>query len=209
MGPKKRTAILFEILIGLGLISILLTCLFTFVIECAKCDVKLDAAREKIGQRIYLQTRLQSVLTSLTSSDSFFTLKLEKEKDESLMIQFDNGIDPDPTFSGPICGKFHLDGDRLMLTTWATEHEEKSREEILLSGVDRFEFEFLGKKNDSKEKMRTINAELAWRSRWAKTDLAIPSIIRLLVWEKKEKEPVRFAFLLPSSEPFITYRASI
>lgn len=202
-------AILFEILIALSLISVLLTCLFSFMVGSAKCETKLDAARQTIGNRAYLQTRLQSVLTSVIPGE-FYMKKFDREKTESLVIAFDNDIDPDPAFSGPIHGRIHIDEKQnLALSLWPPEQEDTWRKEVLLPNVERFEFEFLGKKGTEKEKMRPINAQWAWRSRWTKTDLAIPSVIRLLVWEKKQEEPVRFAFLLPSSQPLITYGAAL
>lgn len=173
------------------------------MVESAKCETKLDAARQKIDARAQVQTRLQSLFTSITPGE-FFT-----KKDE-LFVLFDNEIDPDPAFSGPICGKIHLDDKQnLTLSTWSPANEEAWRKEILLTNVDRFEFEFMGKKSAEKEKMRPINAQYAWRTRWAKTDLAIPSVIRLLVWEKKQDDPIKFAFLLPTPEPFVTYGAAL
>jgi hypothetical protein len=170
------------------------------MVESARWETKLDAARNTIDSRASLQTRLQSLFTSITPGE-FYTKK------EDLFFGFDNEVDPDPAFSGAISAKVHLDEkNHLVLTTWPANNEKTSRKEILLHNVDHVEFEFLGKKGTEKEKMRPINAQYAWRFTWAKTDLATPSSIRLLVWEKNQPDPVRFAFLLPTSEPFITYR---
>ncbi len=128
------------------------------------------------------------------------------------MTIFDNGIDPDPMFSGQVEGKIYLDEKknlRLMTRPLGQEEEAPARNEILFAQVDSFAFEFLGRKTapDSgvKETFRPITAEYCWRSCWPKNLKEAPSIIRLLVYEKSNKEPTSYTFILPILEPFATY----
>lgn len=207
--------ILFEILIALSLTAILLTFLFSFFVESAKIEKKLDTARMAISNRGHLQTRLQTVLTAIdrgTAEPFLYTKQFEKEKSLSLIALFDNGIDPDPSYSGSIIGRIFIDQQKnLCLATWPLDKNKNRpwRKEILLPHVESLEFEFLGKRSATehgkKEKIRPITATLAWRSFWSITQDDIPSIIRLSVREEKQKEPLRFAFILPTSEPFVTY----
>ncbi len=169
-----------------------------------------------ITARGTLQTRLQSVLNAIhyNSAEHLYTKSFEKEKCPSLITIFDNGIDPDPAYSGPIIGRIYLDAENhLCLATWPLDENRKRpwRNEILLPNVSHFEFEFLGERSASehgkKEKITPINAAYAWRTAWAKSQRAsIPSIIRLTIREEGRKEPLRFAFILPSPEPYVVYR---
>lgn len=165
--------------------------------------------------RGHLQTRLQIILTSIDrgSTDSYFyTKQFEKENGVSLVTIFDNGIDPDPVFSGSIVGRIYLDeGKNLCLATWPQTKEKNRpwRKEVLFTNVKNFEFEFLGKKSAPehgvKDQSRPINATLAWKMDWPKTSKDVPGIIRLTLYEEDSKEPIRYAFILPVSEPFVTY----
>jgi hypothetical protein len=211
---KKKPLILFELLIALSLTAILLTFLFSFFVESAKLEKKLEKARIAINERSYLQTRLQNVLCLVDQgsiSPYFYTKVFEKEKQLSLVTIFDNGIDPDPLFSGPINGRVFMDEEKnLCLSLWPLEEEKKGmwRKEILLSSIDAFEFEFLGKKSaiehGEKEKIRPLTASLCWRTGWSRSFNTIPSMIRLTV--KQGKETLRFAFILPTQDLFVTYQ---
>lgn len=193
----------------------MLTFLFSFFVESARIEKKLDTARMAISNRGHLQTRLQTLLSAIDTGSSepyLYTKQFEKEKSISLVTLFDNGIDPDPAYSGSIMGRIFLDSDKnLCLATWPLENEKNRpwRKEVLLPRVKSFEFEFLGKRTASehgkKEKITPINANLAWRTKWAKFQSGVPSIIRLRVIEENGAEPLQFAFILPSFEPLVTY----
>lgn len=167
-----------------------------------------------IVHRAHLQNRLQSILSSIDRSASepfFYTKQFEKEKSLSLIAIFDNGIDPDPAFSGSIMGRIYLDEEsNLCLVSWpiSKAKERPWRKEVLFPKVKSFEFEFLGKKGveEGKEKVRAITPNLVWKSSWAKNERQIPGIIRLMLTEEGNKEPIRYAFILPTMEPFVTYR---
>ncbi len=198
-------------MIALSLTAILLTFLFSFFVESAKIETKLEAARHEIISRQHLQMRLQSVFMGLdrSSTHSLYTKVFPDEKQISLIATFDQGIDPDPAFSGPILGRIYLDEEKnLTFATWPLEKEKNLpwRKEILLSGVSDFEFEFLAQKKEKelKEKSRPINASLEWLFQWPKSRPEIPSIIRLTV-RKEKQPPLQFAFILPSPEPLVTY----
>jgi hypothetical protein len=210
---KKKALILFEILIALSLTAILLTFLFSFFVEAAKIEKKLDNARKEIAMRSHLQTRLQAILSTVSPEQrpSLYTQDFPKEKSTSLIAIFDNGIDPDPAFSGAIIGRVFLDAEQnLILATWPLNRDKNApwRKEVLLAKVESFEFEFLGSKSaaEKKEKLKEVTANLAWRTLWGRGSENTPSLVRLTVKEEGQKEPLHFAFILPSVEPFVTYR---
>jgi hypothetical protein len=188
------------------------------LVDSAKIGAKLDPIRSEILSREHLQTRLQSLLLTLSKDGtSFYTQVFPKESQKSLIALFDNGIDPDPLFSGELLCKIHLDQEKnLALVLWPRGLEENLpwRKEILLTNVSDFDFEFLSKKSPAsaptvkKEKAKPINAALEWRSDWPKSLSGFPSIVRLHV-KKETGPPLSFAFHLPSIEPFITYHEGI
>lgn len=198
-------------LIALSLTAILLTFLFSFFVESVRIEKKLDTARMAITARSHLQTRLQTVLGSLerNSFDApLYIQQFDKEKQPSLVAIFNNGIDPDPAFSGPVLARLFIDEENnLTLATWPLEKEKTHpwRKEVLLSHVESFEFEFLGHASaaEKKEKLRPINAAYAWRTRWSQKET--PSLIRLTLTEQKQ-DPIHFAFILPSPEPLVIYQ---
>jgi hypothetical protein len=199
-------------LIALSLVAILLTFLFSFFVESAKIETKLDRARMAVTARGHLQTRLQSVLSAVTHDSlaaPLYTQSFDKEKQPSLVAVFDNGIDPDPAFSGAILGRLFLDEEKnLILATWPLDKAPRRpwRKEILLRHVESFAFEFLGPNNAPKEeKSRSITPSLAWRTAWPKSNARVPSIIRLHLQQEKSKEELRFAFLLPRPDDFVSY----
>lgn len=207
--------ILLEILMALSLTAILLTFLFSFFVESVKIEKKLEIARMTVISRGHLQTRLQTILSAidLNSIEPFlYTKQFDKEKSLSLVTVFNNGIDPDPNYSGSVRGRIFLDEERnlcLLTSPLGDEKEKNWRKETILPHVESFEFEFLGKKTASEraknEKTTPITATLAWRTEWTESQGGIPSVVRLRVIEQKSKEPLRFAFILPSPDPFVTY----
>lgn len=199
--------ILLELLIALSLTAVLLTFLFSFFVQNAKIESKLETARTCISNRGYLQTRLQTIFTSLDQGSLQSCFYTKTDKTFSLMLQFDQGIDPDPQFSGILLGQLFLDEEKnLRFTTRPLDIENQTawRSEILFPKIKDFEFEFLGPntppESGSRETIKLINPNLVWRSEWPKKIGSIPSMIRLTLYEKDFKEPIRYAFFLPVSE---------
>lgn len=196
----------------MSLTALLLTFLFSFFAQSAKLEKRLDSARIEITARQYLQTRLQDILTSIKKESvqiPIYTKLFPGEKQDSLLFIFDNGIDPDPDFSGTVLGRLFLDEEKnISLAIWPIEKEkiEHWRKEILFAQVSHFEFEFLVPKKETKGKIRAVNGSLEWRYQLPKEFYSVPSIIRLSIWEKQDEEkPIQFAFILPSQEPIVTY----
>lgn len=213
--PQKRPIMLFELMIALALTAILLTLLFRFFAGSVNMNQKIDSARSVLYHRQHFQTRLSSIFHAITPrsligesvSSSFFTLD---EKTPALLMIFDNGIDPDPQFSGPILGKIYLDAGNLTLALWPLEKKEKKlyRKEILLPHVQKMQFQFLAKKTVQNQDPLaiSINPLLEWRTNWPKNRWDIPSIIRMKI--EQDREEVSFAFMLPFIEPIVTYQGA-
>lgn len=201
---------LLEIMVGLALLSGLLFVLFSFFTSSARMEKKLQRAEEALLERQHLSQRLQTVLTSVIPSSgkesfpSLYTEKFPEEKGSSLVVYFDHGIDPDPSFSGPSIARIFVNKEgQLCLAIWPERREKGKtfvRHEVLLEPVEAVSFRFL---------TRGLDGSILWEEKRLKEkNEPIPSLIRLDLWEGKEKEPsLQFAFALPYAEPEIVYSA--
>jgi hypothetical protein len=193
--------------IALGLMAMLLTFLFNSIASGAKVDAKIESARSTLFSRQHLQARIQDLLLSLNYGQMppLYTQQFAGEKAKSLVLSFDQGIDPDPTFSGILLGRIYIDDKKnLTLALWPNEKRGENipwRKELLLTSVDDFHFEFLGKHVDKES--RAITTHLGWHSQWPKKRLEAPSMVRLFITQGQTQ--LKFAFSLSSSEPFVTY----
>lgn len=173
----KRPAVLLEVLIGLSLTALLLTCLFRFFVESAHMEQKLEALRSAVEERAQIQTRVRTILSR---SESLEVKAVGQESSKSLLFTFDNGIDPEAAFSGVVEGRLYLEDKALYLALWPLEKSAKWRKEKLLTDVRSFQFSFLEK-------------SLQWVTEWSGKEPS--ALVRLDI--EKEKETLHFAFLLP------------
>jgi type II secretory pathway pseudopilin PulG len=210
---RSHAMVLLELMVALVLASILLSVLFRFFAGSVKLEQKISEVRKHLYSRQNLQTRLSFVFQSIsprpttTTASSFFTLNDQA----GLVAIFDNGVDPNPIFSGPILGRLYIDAGNLVLAMWPLEDRDTAnyRKEILLSNVQNIRFQFLAKKSDQQPdpKAVPINASYEWRTDWPKNRWDIPSAVRLFIQQKNEEVP--FAFLLPFLEPIPTYHEPV
>jgi hypothetical protein len=202
---------LLEVIIGLVLTAFLVTYMLSFWVESVRVETKLETVRRETLQKAQTQTRLQTLFTALVPSSAlFYTKHFPKEPDLSLSLLFDHGIDPDPSFSGPVHARLYIDPEKnLTLAIWPQEELSNPllRKEILLKNVAKLDWEFLGSKQGTAapdKKARSINASLQWRSSWPPGGLEeIPAIVRLTA--TTAEGPVRFAFRLPAGSVIPLY----
>ena len=206
---KKKAYLLFEMLIALGLASLLLTFLFSCLKQHLRVGMRIEAARTEILHRQNLQTRLQDLLTSLSYSPSqstLYTRPFPPQGKESLVLLFDHGIDPDPLFSGKLLGRIYVDEKQnLCLAMWPIEHSKNRpwRKEILLPHVSNASFQFLGDKKEANPKIEPVTPQLGWHESWPKERGDLPFFIRLSL--SQGDTSLDFAFRLPTATPVVTY----
>jgi len=199
---RKRSFFLLEIIIAIGLSSMLLTLLFRFIVSYATIEKKIEGAQIGLLERSRMQEKLESIFTSIEPSTleepSFYTLDFPEESNSSLVFLYNAGIDPDPAFSGPNTGRLYLNKrGEFCLTQWPLSKSDY-RSEVLLKNIRAFEWELLGKKE--------VSGRFEWLSIWTKKQRGLPSIIRLKLWcgidkNKRTGPNLQFAFILPTQEP--------
>ena len=209
MRKKKRPFLLLEILVALSLMAMLLSLLFSFLVQSLRVESKMEKAREQILERQNLQVRIQDILTSLRitgKGSPLYTQKFPKEENYSLIALFDNGIDPEPPFSGAVIGRIYIDENQdLVLSYWPSDSDEKERhwrKEILFANVSDIQLFFLSP--DERESfIHTERPKVLWDRYWSKERITPPSMVRLMI--KQSDETYEFGFRLPNSHPIPTY----
>lgn len=200
---SKKPFFLFEILIALSLMTILLSLLFSFMVQSVRVEKKMEKARAVILERQHLQIRIQDLLTTLSPQEGLpplYTQTFPKEKGMSLIAFFDYGIDPDPAFSGIVTGRIFIDEqNNLCLACWprAEDKEHLWRKEILLSNVSNVSLQFL-------TAIETPDApKVAWSPSWPKEKKELPGMIRMSL--QQGENFLQFAFRIPQAHPIPTY----
>ncbi len=200
---RKATFLLFEVLVALSLMGILISILFSFMVQSMRVDKKMEMARKSILERQNIQIRLQDILTTLVPTDqvpSIYTEKFINFEKESLIAIFDNGIDPDPAFSGTVIGRIYLDANKnLCLAYWPYQPKEQNcpwRNEVLASNISDFSFTFLKANSDA-------SLKILWENSWSKKNKQSPSIVRLIL--KQDHDTIQFAFRLVNAHTIPTW----
>jgi hypothetical protein len=201
---RKKTFLLFEILVALSLMGMLVSILFSFMVQSMRVEKKMEMARKWILERQNLQIRIQDILTTLApaeTSPSLFTQKFPELEQESIIAIFDNGIDPDPLFSGTVIGRIYLDEHKnLCLAYWPypiTEQNNPWRKEILARDITDFSLSFLKSSNEVQK------SHHLWEHSWPKKNTQTPAIVRLIL--KQNDATLQFAFRLVNAHTIPTW----
>jgi len=208
---SKKTFLLFEILIALSLMGMLISLLFSFLVQTMRVEKKMQLARSTILERQTVQVRLQDLLISLSPDSlrpTLYTKRFPEEEKESLVALFDNGIDPEPLFSGKVIGRIYLDKNHdLCLVYWPYNPMKNRpwRKEILCSNIEDVSFQFL-ETNEKMDPKDTGQAKSLWQQSLPKDMNRVPSIVRMSL--KQQNTTFQFAFHIPNAEPVATYRSS-
>ncbi len=213
---RKNPLTLLEVGIALFIASILITFLLRTYSQIQILDHKIDKTRQEIVQRQHFQKRLHQVFSQIPSASVFvpkepslYTEQFPQESTLSLVCFFDNGIDLDPSFSGPILGRLTVIENDLCLLMWPFKKNHSKthyRKEILLHDIFSIDYEFLGPTDPkyTHARAKKINEDLEWNPHWHKKRKELPSVIRIHL---NQKNDLSFAFLLPKEES-ITYTSS-
>jgi hypothetical protein len=185
---KKSNFTLLEVIIALFLTSILLIALLNFFVRTVFFEKKIETLKKEVFKKEHLQIRLSNIFSHINKSfENYFYTEKEKNTLLSLYLTFNNGIDPDPSFSGPVFGKIYIDQNDLKLTIYPL-NEAKQRTETLFQDVKKLEFLFFTKEKN-----------FEWQNNWPQEKQSLPSMLKLKINEES------FAFFMPTKNILITY----
>jgi type II secretory pathway pseudopilin PulG len=196
---KNRYFFLLEIVVALGLLSLILLALFSFYVQFSRAEHKLELVRTEMIPLQQMRVRLNQLFGALLppqgQASTFHT------DGEALIFVFDNGVDPEPIFSGAIRGKLYRNGSEQFVFEQSPigEGTQPLRREILSSKVERMEFQFFHVK-------RLYNdARGEWQTEWPSKQHELPPMVRLSL-KRADKEEEKFAFLVPTAGLMATYK---
>lgn len=223
---RKSSALLIEIVIALGLLSILSLFLFNSFFQISAYGSLFDQASKRedlltnahqVLSRVFSQVEHEKKPATLKTS-CFFTSPLPSlDCTQSLVFTYDNGVDRDPLYSNCVLARIFVDSNKcLCLMLWPSPSRWPDcggslfRKEILLDKVSSLHFTFyfpeLTPQKVASEEIQTGREKKEIKGGehtiWLKEYEEIPVIVKLKVL-REEKEgrvhPVNFSYLLPSS----------
>lgn len=130
---KSRPLTLIEVSIVMVLVAILIGTLFYTQKDTLKTQAKIDKARAIVLERERFLMRLNQIL----NSDATFRF----EEERGLILKYDNGVDYERPFCGPVTSLLYQEDGKVCLATWP-KGEEEGRVEVLLEGVEDFAIKF-------------------------------------------------------------------
>ena len=200
MKRKKTPLTLIEVLLTFGLTAILSTFLITSLIQYMRHSRDIEKAEKIVFTRAHLEQRLMPLLYPMKDQQklSFYT------KENILYFQFDNGIDPDKTFSGTVEAELFLKKPTsskkkfdLCLKITGSGKGPLVREEILLTGVKSMQFQFYS----SQKADKTMEKKTKWEEEEGRPMFFVLKIIPF----KEGADKIHFPFYLRKEDKGLTF----
>lgn len=124
-----------------GLVTILLSVLFSCFTNAAKLTAKIDAAKAVVAKRDLFYQRTLHVLTK-AEGKTIALQNVEDRTNKPLIFTFENGIDHDFSFSGTVSASIDVNAHKeLTLTIWSKDQSKEPRIETLLTGIRKVDWE--------------------------------------------------------------------
>lgn len=203
---RKRAFSLVEMIISLGLFSLLLGTLFFWYHSLSKQKGEQNKLKGPLMEERYAFQRLQHILGK---TDPYLFSALD---DSSVTFIFDRGPAPTPEFSGPVLGRLYHDPENKWLCLGVWPHPKSGKNEpcettLLLDGVAKCSFEFYSppdpfKKIVDPEEIGKPRPIEGWQSQWSSTYNRLPALVKMKIARDEskgiEKHEFEFLFDLPS-----------
>lgn len=220
---RKKSFTLVELLIAIGLLSLLLTTLFGIYRYIDHTQKKIAQEEKGNFRLLYAQHRLSEVIPQTVSKtrgkdDFYFYTQSSNQSPHSLVFIYDNGADGSPIFSGPVIGKLFLEPNgELSLATWPLISRESNqppmRKEVLLEGVEDIKFSFyMPPRKDVSDK--PLDSSLdgkygQWHPEWpvdnSQEDFKdLPAMVKIFV-TLRNKEKITLAYVFINTKHSVLY----
>ncbi len=134
---RKHPLTLIEVCIALGLMAIIVTTLFSSLIQTVKVSKSLDTIKSNALNSSLFYNRLLHVF-SHAKGNSF---KIEKNDEGAISIisfNFENGLDPSLIYSGNTEGSIYIDQNKNLILSIFSKDKTMVQNEILLSNIEGF-----------------------------------------------------------------------
>lgn len=185
---KKRSITLVEVLIALGLLSLLLSSLFFWYRNLSSCHSKLNHIKSPLQEERYVLQRLQKILPKAE-------LPFFQSDQGSLVFVFDRGVAPNPALSGKVLARLYYDQSiqGLCLGLWPEPPKEGSFSEtlLLLDHIKKAKISYYHppdpfKKPVSPEEVGKLRPKEGWQKEWKIEYDSLPSFVKV----KLKRDPL-------------------
>ena len=187
---KKRAISLIEVIVSLGLLSLLLSTLFFWYHSLNKQKEDYNHLKGPLMEERYAYQRLQHILNKADCS-------LFATESGSLVFVFDRGPSPLSDLSGQVLGRLYYDAihQSLCLGVWPHPKSEKtdpSQTCILLDGVEACSFAFYSppdpfKKPVDPEEVGNARPTEGWQDEWKSSYKTLPALIKISIARDESK----------------------
>ena len=152
-------------MIALVLTGILMSFLWQAYFGIQKQLSQIEEKKSESLASLVFQERVSKLISSISKQAPLLYTVESRHEPKIFVFKAQMPVDPDPDFSGPLlCGIYLSEQHELCLTEWANEY--KTRSEVLIDKVDRFDLHFY----DEKQK--------TWQSSWPENSKSLPVMIK-------------------------------
>ncbi len=182
---RKRSLTLLEIVIALGIMSLLCLVTFPHLRQTLHFKKHFEIEQSRVFSRAHVQTRLGSFLAKIEPGELFETEQLEKNS-IALVFGLNNQKDFDGAYYGRVTASLSLDQDRLLLSIKGKG--DKTREEVLMEGIAdiKWMFSYITEKNS-----------IEMTPEWSGSDLPLFCLLEMRLSDGRKET---FYFRLKSAE---------
>ena len=226
---SMRLLTLIEVMIALGLSSLIMTAMFYFYQKAARLDIEIMKVEHQVFSLRLLESQLMRIIprtVSYSEADSDFVFLTGREDQISkngtpyLLFSYDRGVDLDPLFSNIVIGRLFVDKkSRLILAIWPPESRWPTnrnltpmKREVLMENVASISFSFYNppeQKSDLEKQRRSKKGVIfsdpevkgGFLKEW-KNDYGILPVLMKLELELIKNDGVVEKKVIPFSFPY-------
>jgi hypothetical protein len=187
MKRRKYLFTLMEVMIGLSLLSLILGLIFSTLYQETILQRRIHKIQQETMSKMDLQQRLDKIFSNISPTDPILNHRsmYSSDNQESLFVFFDNGIDPDPAFSGIVQGLISLDETKLLLHYYIDD--KPARTMILKENIQSLAFEFMMQTSDGISTLATWDKKINFSPLYVK--MILNKEEEYVFWVNRECEP--------------------
>lgn len=164
MPKKKHSITLLEVLIGLVLMGIIVSFLFSLLRQTLEKKQEMAQLKQMIFPREMMRLKMNQIINSLAKKES--GIYTDSYEDHPALFFCHENKDKEINFCGVIHSMLYVNEHKqLVLTTFSKQ--DSKRDEILLENIHAFTFELFDQ------------TKAIWESKWPKTKAQLPEMVRL------------------------------
>ena len=164
MPKKKHSLTLLEVLIGLVLMGIIVSFLFSLLRQTLEKKQEITQLKQKIFPCEMMRLKMNQIVSSLSKNES--SIYTDSYEDHPALFFCYENKDKEVNFCGKIHSMLYVKkNQQLVLSTFSKQ--DSKRNELLLDNIHAFTFDLFDQ------------TKAIWESKWPKTQAQLPEMVRL------------------------------